>query len=212
MSQEELKGTADIKMVILTEETMEKLKNMRNKANKKAAKKLRQQGQELYVEILASMIGRGGVSVPLRAVVVSLDDEMLSVKQNMVRPAKQIITEAEKMGNLDPILPNFLANVIQGESLYQYSVGEFFELYGRFEGRYGEGFDKAGAKMEELLKGEKGDEGYFKDYIYKGKPERVPLPYAVRSILAHQGNNPNSLDPEGKELKAAIDLLRKWVG
>ena len=55
-----------------------------------------------------------------------------------------------------------------------------------------------------------GDKKYMKCYKEHGKPRLVPLPYAVRNILAHR-DNPNTLNEEGKELRTSIELLRAWV-
>ena len=52
---------------------------------------------------------------------------------------------------------------------------------------------------------------FFKPYIERGRKRHDPLPYAVRNILSHVGNNPNTLDPEGKELRTSIELLKTWV-
>ena len=51
----------------------------------------------------------------------------------------------------------------------------------------------------------------LKPYTERGTERLDPLPYAVRNILAHSGTNPNSLDPEGEELRKSIELLTIWV-
>ena len=62
--------------------------------------------------------------------------------------------------------------------------------------------------MEALIGG---DERYLKHYWEHGKERLYPLPYAVRNILGHAGNNPNRLDKAGIELRTSIELLRLWL-
>ena len=108
-----------------------------------------------------------------------------------------------------PAFPTALRSIIEGKGLYEYSIGEFFQLYVNFEGKYQltKGNDTRN-KMEALVNG---DKKYLKPYQIHGKSLLSPLPYAVRNILAHAGHNPNTLDPEGKELRTSIELLRSWV-
>ena len=56
-----------------------------------------------------------------------------------------------------------------------------------------------------------GDKKYMKCYKEYGESRLVPLPYAVRNILAHTRDNPNTLDMEGKDLRTSIELLQSWV-
>ena len=41
-------------------------------------------------------------------------------------------------------------------------------------------------------------------------PKQLPS-YAVRNILAHTGTDTNTFDPEGKEIRKSIELLRSWA-
>ena len=120
-----------------------------------------------------------------------------------------MITKAYMLDSLDPAFPTVLRSIIEGKGLYEYSIGEFFQLYGRFEGKYqlAKGNDTRD-KMEALVNG---DKRYLKSYQEHGKSFQYPLPYAVRNILAHAGRNPNTLDPAGKDLRTSIELLRSWV-
>ena len=63
-------------------------------------------------------------------------------------------------------------------------------------------------KMAALVKGET---RYLKQYKEYGKWSSVPMPYAVRNILAHAGTNPNQIDQKGEEIRTSITLLRSWV-
>ena len=89
------------------------------------------------------------------------------------------------------------------------AIGEFFELYGRFEGKFQ--LKKPHDTRDKMASLVNGDVRYLKQYKDYGKWSSVPMPYAVRNILAHTGTNPNKLDPEGKEIRTSIDLLRSWV-
>ena len=125
----------------------------------------------------------------------------------MVESARDLITKAYMLGS-DSALPTVLTSVIKGKGLYEYGIGEFFLLYGKFQQQYRLTDKDTRTKMEDLVNG---DKRYLKPYKIRGKEQFVPLPYAVRNILSHVGNNPNTLDQEGKELRTSIDLLKSWV-
>ena len=147
--------------------------------------------------------------MPLAA--VSIEQDWKRAKNlDLANTARTLITQAYFLGSLDPALPSVLASIIEGRGLYEYGIGEFFLLYGKFEEKYGLfGGAKVRTKMAELLEGTK---EFFKEYTERGKVHQYPLPYAVRNILAHAGNNPNVLDPNGNDLRTSIDLLKKWLG
>ncbi len=172
------------------------------------AKHMREQNKPFVVEILAPQEVKGGDTVPLSAVVIHLDWK-IATRLKMVESARDLITNAYIVDSLDPVLPTVLKSIIEGKGLYAHSIGEFFQLYGKFEGKYHltNGTDTKD-KMESLVNG---DARYLKPYKVYGKSHPYPLPYAVRNILAHTGQNPNTLDTEGKELRTSIELLRSWV-
>ena len=62
-----------------------------------------------------------------------------------------------------------------------------------------------------MMKLVEGEPRWMKPYVERGKTTMQPLPYAVRNILSHVGTNPNSLDPNGNDLRTSIELLRSWV-
>ena len=96
----------------------------------------------------------------------------------MVESAREIITKAYAIDSLDPALPHVLGSVIEGKGLYDHSIGEFFELYGRFEGKFQlKKASETRKKMESLVKG---DSRYLKQYKEHGKWSAVPMPFAVR--------------------------------
>ena len=173
------------------------------------AKRIRDEGHAFHVEILAPREIHDGDSVPLTAAVVDLDWK-ITTKMQMAESARDVISNAYLLESLDPALPIVLASIIEGRGLYEHGIGEFFLLYGKFQQKYEL---TTGTQTEARMTGlVNGDERYLKPYIERGKTRLVPLPYAVRNILSHVGNNPNSLDQGGKELRTSIDLLRSWVG
>ncbi len=173
------------------------------------AKDMREQELRFVVEILTSKEVQSGDILPVRGAILPLDWK-IATRLEMVESAREIITKAYFLDSLDPSLPTVLASIIEGQSMYEHSIGEFFQLYGRFEGQnqLAKGSETK-AKMEKLVNG---DDRYLKSYQEGGKWHLYPLPYAVRNILAHSGHNPNKLDCEGKELRTSIELLRLWVG
>ena len=137
----------------------------------------------------------------------------------MAESARDFMSNAYIVDSLVPGLRDVLKSTIEGKNLYEHSIGEFFELYGQFEGQYLEGKSqrkpgpKTREKMEALVNGDRKYQKRIKVEKQGGKVEveLQPLPYAVRNILAHLGTNINKLDEEGVELKTSIDLLRSWV-
>ena len=169
---------------------------------------MREQNKRFVVEILAPKEMKGGDTIPVSAVVIHLDWK-IATRLEMIESARDMITNAYILDSLDPAFPTVLGSIIEGKGLYEHSFGEFFQLYGKFEGKYHltKGTDTKD-KMEALVNG---DERYLKPYKERGKSLLYPLPYAVRNILAHTRQNPNRLDREGKELRTSIELLRSWV-
>ncbi len=172
------------------------------------AMQMHEQGKPFIPKILTSTVVKGGDTIPLRAVVLPLDWK-LATRLEMVESALEIITKAYVIDSLDPALPQVLGSVIEGKGLYEHSIGEFFELYGRFEAKYQ--LNKARDTRKKMKSLVKGDKRYLKRYEERGKWSFVPLPYAVRNILAHAGTNSNRIDKEGEEIRTSIVLLRSWV-
>ena len=172
------------------------------------ADELRKQGHHFRVEILAPRQVGGGDTVPLCGVMFDLDWK-IATRLEMIELARDLITKSYYIGTLDKSLPIVLKAVIEGKGLFEHNIGEFFLLYGKFEQKYRlPNSKKTRAKMVELVNG---DSRYLKTYMERGKERLDPLPYAVRNILSHVGNNPNILDQEGKDLKISIELLKSWV-
>ena len=174
----------------------------------RVAESVREQGRWLEVGVLAPKYVQSGDTVPIAGVLIDLDWKT-ATKLEMVELAKDMITKAYMLSSLDPAFPTVLQSIIGGKSLYEYSIGEFFQLYGQFEGKHQ--LSKGSQTREKMNALVDGDERYLKLYQEGGKSRLYPLPYAVRNILAHSGHNPNMLDPEGRELRKSIELLRTWV-
>ena len=171
------------------------------------AKQMRRQNRRFVPRILAPREVDGGDTIPLRAVFVK-SDWKIAARLEMVESATDMITNAYIIDALDPAFPTVLASIIEGKGLYEHNIGEFFQLYGKFEGIYQTQRTKTKTAMEALVNG---DNRYLKLYREGIKCNPHPLPYAVRNILAHTGHNPNTLDHEGKELEISIELLRSWT-
>ena len=166
------------------------------------------QGLPFVVKPLAPKEVQGEDTIPLSGVVIKLDWQ-IAKKLQMVDSARDMITYAYILNALDPAFPTVLRSIIEGKGLYKHSIGEFFQLYGKFEGQHQLTSQKdTRDKMKALVEG---DKKYLKCYRERGKTFLYPPPYAVRNILAHSGNKSNTLDPEGKELQLSIELLRSWV-
>ena len=154
----------------------------------------------------------GGGNTPLSAAILKLDWK-LPIRREMVEHARDIITKALMLDSLDSATVAVLKGIIEGSGLYEYNIGEFFQLYGKFEGQYQVGGTKTRDKMNELIKGNseymKGL--YYSEGVTESMADSQPLPYAVRNILAHTGTDTNTLDPEGKDIRKSIELLHSWV-
>ena len=172
------------------------------------AQQLREQGHPFIVRILTTAVVKGGDSIPLRGVVMNLDWK-IATRLEMVESANAMITNAYIIDSLDPAFPHVLGSIIEGKGLYEHSVGQFFELYGRFEGKYQ--LKRPRDTRDKMASLVNGDKRYLVRYKEYGKSVSVPMPWAVRNILAHAGSNPNKLDPNRDEIRTSIGLLRSWT-
>ena len=175
------------------------------------AKQMEEEDHRFVLKVLGPREMEEEDTIPLSGVVLPLNWKVAK-RLTMVESAKDLITSAYLLGSLDPMLPIALGSIIEGKGLYKYSVGEFFELYGQFEGKHKLKNEKqTKAKMTALING---DMKYLKSIKARdnsGKLELHPLPFAVRNILAHSGRTSNRLDRKGVELETSIELLLSWV-
>ncbi len=102
--------------------------------------------------------------------------------------------------------------MILGKGLYLDSVGEFFQLYGRFEQMLGLTDNYRQSEIEREMRDRLGDEvvQHSREYERDGKKSSKPLPLYVRNTLAHSGTNPTNGLRDG-DLKTAIRLLKDWL-
>lgn len=172
------------------------------------AEELRKEGSKFVPMILAPRVVRGGDEVPLAGVIAKPDSKVVA-KRELTDLATELVSKAYLMGMLDNALPAILRAVIEERGIYEYSVGEIFTLYGVFQQKYGVFDDKAiRMKMSCLLDG---DESYLREYADRGK-KKYPLPYVVRTILAHpKVKNVTTLKTLEQDIEASVQLLRKWV-
>ena len=206
MGKKSISETADISITVKPKDSWDEKVSSIRKSGIRKARELRQKGHKFHMEILGPREVQGGDSVPLAGVEIKLDWKV-ETKIQMVNSANNMIENAYLVGSLDPALPTVLKSIIEGTGLYEYGIGEFFLLCGKFEQKYQLGNQESTrAKMLELVKG---DKQCLRPYINRGKTRLEPLPLAVRNILSHAGNNPNKFEPG--ELRASIDLLRSWV-
>ena len=185
-------------------------KTAMREAGKLLAKQKREQRAPCILDILVPTVVDGGDTIPLAGVIIPLDWKC-ATRVEMAESARDLITKSYILGVLDPAFPTILKAVIEGKDLYEYNLGEFFQLYGQFTGKY-QVYDgpKIRDKMETLVNG---DQKSLKPLLgTTGKEHLNPLPYTVRQILVHPGNYVNTLDRDGNDLKTAIDLLRTWLG
>ena len=208
MTEQTFTESTDFEFKLMDSDTWEeKMADVRKSGMEKAAA-LRQEGRAFHVEILGSKEVNSAQSVPLAAVMMDFDWQ-LAVRLEMVESARDFITNAHTLDSLDGALPAVLSSIIEGKGLFNHNIGEFFLLYGSFEGKYRVQGKRTRAKMLELVDR---DARYLKPYVERGTERKDPLPYAVRNILSHAGHNPNTLDPSGNDLRISVDLLRKWTG
>ena len=189
-----------------TKETLEDWDSRIRREGPQLAEELRKKGEKFNVKTLASQKKvNGGDTVHLSGVTIGLDWK-IAAKHELVEIATEFISKADIIDSLDPALPSILKSAIEGKGLYQYGIGEFFLLYGRFEQKYQVSRWDARQKMVKMANGKAKS---FKQVKDRNGPRLDPLPYAVKNILSHIGNSPDTLDTE--ELRNSIDLLKGWV-
>lgn len=182
--------------------------------SKRMEETMRQSGEEFYLRILAPKVIRGrkgeevGVQdqITLASVKAEFDD-FVSIRDMMVDHAREIITLSLAIGINDPALPIALSALIEGKGLFEYNIGEFFLLYGRFEGSVKS--ENLISEMEKLV----GDDESLKRPVRdRDGVKSRPLPYVVRQTLAHfGGGNPDWKSVSREDVQQSIDLLKQWL-
>ena len=134
MSKNTISQSGSHQVIVKTKNGWDKQMADIQKEGRASAKKMKEQGNQFLVRILAPNEVQGGDTVPLGGVTIRLDWRVAK-KLEMVETANALITNAYILGYLDPAFPTVLRSIIDGEGLYAYSIGEFFQLYGQFEGK-----------------------------------------------------------------------------
>ena len=184
------------------------LKEKRRQDGKEHHHRMYENGFSMGLEILSpKLLPQGGeLQVALRAVELDFDESLL-YRQKMFSLAQEILTEDFLLNErTDPVLTDILGKVVAGEQLYEFSVAELFELYGELVGRHQESDKKKmlnkwinckglESKVSDALMGSSLTVQHYphsKTGGYSDTLKLVPLPYAVRNMIAHQEtSNPN---------------------
>ena len=134
-------------------------------------------------------------------------DWKIAKRIEMVDIARDLITAARSIDMNDPALPIALAASIEGKGLFEYNIGEFFLLYGRFEGTV-----KSNNLISEMERLVGDDDGLKRPIRDRGGVKSRPLPYVVRQTLAHfGGGNPDWSTVKREDVTQSIDLLKSWL-
>ena len=197
---------AEDELNVLSDESWRTLKEKHLRDGIEHHRREYENGRSLGLGILGPKLVPGGEPpVTFRPVALSFDSTLL-YRQKMLSLAKEIVTEDFLLNEQSsPILIEILADVVAGETLYDFSVAELFELYGELVNHFpedkkkrqlniwinGKGFK---CKVEGRLLGNSFTAEYhsYSRNGYNNVATSVPLPFALRNTLAHQGgSNPN---------------------
>ena len=200
------KQSVNIKINSLSEESWKALKEERLRNGVEHHRREYEDGRSLGLGILSpKLVPEGSTPVTLSAVTLSFDNSLL-YRQKMLSLAQDFLTEDFLLNERsNPILTQVLNDVITGEPLYDFSVGELFELYGELVNCLAEDNKKRQlnawirpkgfkVKVESALLGESFTANYhsYSNKRFSAIAKPVPLPYAIRNTLAHQeSSNPN---------------------
>ena len=149
----------------------------------------------------------------LRALIIPKDGQQ-GIKLKLYEISRDVLSLAYRINGTNPsALTEVLGATIEGKDIYKYSIGEFFELYGKFMQKIGLQDDERQTIVKEKMKNliAEGDEDNALRTYRRGNhtEENYPLPLYVRNALAHKENELNLI--ENSDLPAAIELLRKWL-
>ena len=134
-------------------------------------------------------------------------------KLKLVQLCNNALYQAYKMDLPIAGVPQVLASMVQGKGLYLNSIGEFFELYGRFEQMLGLTDDYRQEQISQAMRSRLGDDAgkHSRKYVRGDTATLTPLPLYVRNVVAHQGTNPANALSDG-DVSNAIRLLKEWLG
>ena len=134
-------------------------------------------------------------------------------KLKLVRLCNDALNQAYRLDLPIAGVPQALASMVQGKGLYLNSIGEFFELYGRFEQMLGLTDDYRQEQISEAMRSRLGDDAgkHSRKYVRGDTTTLTPLPLYIRNVVAHQGTNPANSLSDG-DVSRAIRLLKEWLG
>ena len=102
--------------------------------------------------------------------------------------------------------------MVEEKGLYLDSVGEFFQLFGRFEQMLGLGdnYHQSEIRREMESRLGRGSDEHYREYMRDGSKILIPLPLYVRNVVAHQGTNRENGLADG-DVTTAIRQLKGWL-
>lgn len=164
-----------------------------------------------HLRILGIHEMRAGQTFHFTAVTISEDDPRLNDKLVMVEMAKDILTQALAIDGYDPALSFAIRAAIQGEPPIFHWLGEFFQKYGAFQVKHNVyGTNETRSRLAEFIAhGEYADDAWYDGYPERGTKGRVPLPFAVRNLLAHPQIN---AEVTYAQIRRATEILADSVG
>ncbi|MDE0222898.1 MAG: hypothetical protein OXJ90_26760 [Spirochaetaceae bacterium] len=142
-----------------------------------------------YHRILGMHEIRAGQTFQFTHVRIHKDDPQVDGRLVMVQMAKDLLTQALRIDGYDPALSFAIRAAIQGEPPVFHWLGEFFQNWGVFQAKYG--VFKTRETRDQLTESlaDHAEDAWYDEYLDGRKstpvPERVPLPFAVRNVLAH---------------------------
>ena len=142
-----------------------------------------------YHRILGMHGIRAGQTFQFTHVRIHKDDPQVDGRLVMVQMAKDLLTQALRIDGYDPALSFAIRAAIQREPPVFHWLGEFFQNWGVFQAKYG--VFKTRETRDQLTESlaDHAEDAWYDEYLDGRKstpvPERVPLPFAVRNVLAH---------------------------
>ena len=133
-------------------------------------------------------------------------------KLKLVKLSNDLLHQAYKLRLPIAGVASVLGSLVEERGLYLDSIGEFFQLYGRFEQmlRLADNYSQEQIKLE--MNARLGDDvvEHSREYMRGESKSLTPLPLYVRNVLTHQGTNRANVLGDG-DVTTAIRLLRNWL-
>ena len=171
--------TTSMNYKVSTKESWQNELSMWHKKGETKAEDLRKNGKCFDAAIIgpdvvpSAEVTQVPSEVQLAAAILPLDHN-LAIRHEMISIARKFISHAlmvNEFNNKEKILPFVFKDIIDGKNLYEDSIGEFFELYGKFEEKYNTHNKATLEKMHDLIDG---TEEHLKPYTDRGRVQPVP--------------------------------------